>query len=139
MPPPKGLQNLISKSPTDIVLLSSLRTPVTRAYKGGFRNAFDHELLSSVLRATLASNPSLPVDRIDDVAVGVVLAELGGHKAARMAQLHAGFSERTALHTINRACSSGLAAVTSVGNMISSGQIDVGVGAGMESMSMNYG
>ena len=56
-----------------------------------------------------------------------------------MAQLHAGFSERTSLHTVNRACSSGLAAVTSIGNMIATGQIDVGVGAGMESMSMNYG
>ena len=56
-----------------------------------------------------------------------------------MAQLHAGFSERTALHTINRACSSGLAAVTSIAHMITVGAIDVGVGAGMESMTKNYG
>lgn len=56
-----------------------------------------------------------------------------------MAQLHAGFNERTALHTINRACSSGLAAVTSIANMITVGSIDVGVGAGMESMTKNYG
>jgi acetyl-CoA acyltransferase 1 len=135
----KGLKEILRKQPSDVVILSSLRTPVTRAVKGGFRDAYDHELLSHVLRATLAANPNLDPGKIDDVAVGVVLAELGGSKAARMAQLHAGFDERTALHTINRACSSGLAAVTSIGNMIAVGQIDVGVGAGMESMTRNYG
>ena len=134
-----GLKQILQKSPNDIVILSSLRTAVTRASKGGFRDAYDHELLSHVLKATLAANPNLPPEKIQDVAVGVVLAELGGSKAARMAQLHAGFSEQTALHTINRACSSGLAAVTSIGNMIKTGDIDCGVGAGMESMTKNYG
>lgn len=135
----RGLKAVLEKSPSDVVILSSLRTPVTRAYKGGFRNAYDHELLSHVLRATLAANPNLPPEKIGDVAVGVVLAELGGSKAARMAQLHAGYRDTTPLHTINRACSSGLAAVTSIANMITAGQIDVGVGAGMESMTRNYG
>jgi acetyl-CoA acyltransferase 1 len=135
----KGLKQILQKSPNDVVILSSLRTPVTRATKGGFRSAYDHELLSHILRATLAANPNLPPEKIDDVAVGVVLAELGGSKAARMAQLHAGFSDRTALHTVNRACSSGLAAVTSIAHMITVGAIDVGVGAGMESMTRNYG
>ncbi|KIW66498.1 hypothetical protein PV04_05829 [Phialophora macrospora] len=135
----KGLKQILTKSPTDVVILSSLRTAVTRAVKGGFRDAYDHELLTHVLRATLAANPNLDPAKIDDVAVGVVLAELGGSKAARMAQLHAGFNERTGLHTVNRACSSGLQAVTNIGNAIAVGQIDVGVGAGMESMTKNYG
>lgn len=135
----KGLKEILTKKPTDVVILSSLRTPVTRATKGGFRDAYDHELLSHVLKATLAANPNLDPAKIDDTAVGVVLAELGGSKAARMAQLQAGFSERTSLHTINRACSSGLAAVTSIAHMITVGSIDVGVGAGMESMTKNYG
>lgn len=135
----RGLKEILTKKPTDIVILSSLRTPVTRSYKGGFRNAYDHELLSHVLKATLAANPNLPLEKIQDVAVGVVLAELGGSKAARMAQLHAGFDQRTALHTVNRACSSGLAAVTTIAEKITVGSIDVGVGAGMESMTTNYG
>ncbi|OCT50897.1 3-ketoacyl-CoA thiolase, peroxisomal [Cladophialophora carrionii] len=135
----KGLKQILTKAPTDVVILSSLRTPVTRAVKGGFRDAHDHELLMHVLRATLAANPNLDPAKIDDVAVGVVLAELGGSKAARMAQLHAGFNDRTGLHTVNRACSSGLQAVTNIGNSIAVGQIDVGVGAGMESMTKNYG
>ena len=139
MAAPRGLKQILTKSPNDVVILSSLRTPVTRATKGGFKDAYDHQLLSHVLKATLAANPNLPPEKIDDVAVGVVLAELGGSKAARMAQLHAGLNQRTALHTINRACSSGLAAITSISNMITVGQIDVGVGAGMESMTRNYG
>src|ERR1700744_1517910 len=135
----KGLKQILTKQSTDVVLLSALRTPVTRAVKGGFRDAHDHELLSHVLRATLAANPNLDPAKIDDVAVGVVLAELGGSKAARMAQLQAGFNERTGLHTVNRACSSGLQAITNIGSSIAVGQIDVGVGAGMESMTKNYG
>lgn len=137
--PARGLRAIRSKLPTDTVLLSSLRTPICRATKGGFRSAHDHELLSHVLRATLAANPNLPPQVISDVAVGVVLAELGGSKAARMAQLHAGYDVGTSLHTVNRACSSGLAAITGVANMIAVGQIECGVGAGMESMSRNYG
>lgn len=135
----KGLKEILTKKPTDVVILSSLRTPVTRAVKGGFRDAYDHELLSHILKATLAANPNLDPAKIDDVAVGVVLAELGGSKAARMAQLHAGYHDRTALHTVNRACSSGLAAVTTIAEKIALGAIDVGVGAGMESMTRNYG
>lgn len=135
----RGLKEILTKKPTDVVILSSLRTPVTRSYKGGFRDAYDHELLSHVLKATLAANPNLDPAKIDDVAVGVVLAELGGSKAARMAQLHAGYSERTALSTVNRACSSGLAAVTNIAHAITVGSIDVGIGAGMESMTKNYG
>ncbi|KIW47884.1 uncharacterized protein PV06_00540 [Exophiala oligosperma] len=135
----RGLKQILSKNPSDVVILSSLRTPVTRAVKGGFRDAFDHELLSHVLRATLAANPNLDPAKIDEVAVGVVLAELGGSKAARMAQQHAGYSETTPLHTVNRACSSGLQAVTNIAHSITVGQIDVGVGAGMESMTKNYG
>ncbi|KAK5075332.1 hypothetical protein LTS08_001602 [Lithohypha guttulata] len=135
----RGLKEILTKKPTDVVILSSLRTPVTRAFKGGFRDAHDHELLSHVLRATLEANPNLPPEKIEDVAVGVVLAELGGSKAARMAQLHAGYHDRTALHTVNRACSSGLAAVTTIAHAITVGSIDVGIGAGMESMTRNYG
>lgn len=135
----RGLKEILTKKPTDVVILSSLRTPVTRAFKGGFRDAHDHELLSHVLKATLAANPNLDPSKIDDVAVGVVLAELGGSKAARMAQLHAGYHDRTALHTVNRACSSGLAAVTGIAHGITVGSIDVGIGAGMESMTKNYG
>lgn len=135
----RGLKSILQKNPTDVVILSSLRTPITRAKKGGFKDAYPEELLSAVLKATLAANPNLDPAKIDDVAVGSVLQELGGAKAGRMAQLHAGFHQRTSFCTVNRQCSSGLAAITMVANSIATGAIDVAVGAGMESMTRNYG
>lgn len=136
---PKGLSAVLSKAPTDTVILSSLRTPICRSYKGSLKDAYPEELLSVVLRATLDANPSLSPSAIDDVAVGVVLSELGGSKAARMAMNHVGYPSTTSLYTVNRACSSSLQAIAAVGAQIRTGAVDVGIGAGMESMTRNYG
>ncbi|PLB36670.1 3-ketoacyl-CoA thiolase [Aspergillus candidus] len=138
-PVPRGLRQVLQKSPSDIVILSSLRTPVTRAKKGGFKDAYPEELLAHVLKATLEANPKLDPALIDDVAIGSVLQELGGAKAGRMAQIHAGFPHTVPFHTINRQCSSGLAAISTIANGIRAGAINVGVGGGMESMTRNYG
>lgn len=135
----RGLKNILAMNADDIVILSALRTPVTRAKKGGFKDAHDHELLSHVLRATLAAHPNLDPSKINDVQIGTVLSELGGSKAGRMAALHAGLPETATFQTVNRACSSGLAAITGVANAIRVGEIDVGIGGGMESMTRNYG
>lgn len=135
----KGSKNILQKSPNDVVFLSALRTPVTRAKKGGFKDAHDHELLAHVLRATLSANPNLDPTLIADIQIGTVLSELGGSKAGRMAAMHVGYPETAAFQTVNRACSSGLAAITGVAHSIAVGQIDVGVGGGMESMTKNYG
>ncbi|KAI5310364.1 hypothetical protein KEM55_007898 [Ascosphaera atra] len=135
----RGLSQILQKSPDDVVILSSLRTAVTRAKKGGFKDAYPEELLSHVLRATLEANPNLPPAIIGDVAIGSVLQELGGAKAGRMAQIHAGFPSVVPFHTVNRQCSSGLAAITGIAHQISVGAIDIGVGGGMESMTRNYG
>lgn len=56
-----------------------------------------------------------------------------------MALNHVGYPTTTSLQTVNRACSSGLAAITGIAHSIAVGQIDVGIGAGMESMTRNYG
>ena len=136
---PKGTKIILTKQPHDIVFLSALRTPITRAKKGGFKDAYDHELLSAVLRATLSATPNLDPAKVNDIQIGTVLSELGGSKAGRMAACHAGFPETAAFQTVNRACSSGLAAITGIAHSIAMGQIDVGVGGGMESMTRNYG
>ncbi|GAW17588.1 hypothetical protein ANO14919_070470 [Xylariales sp. No.14919] len=136
---PKGLKAVLSKAPTDTVILSSLRTPVCRAYKGQLRDAYPEELLAAVLKATLAAHPALDAAAVQDVAVGVVLSELGGSKAARMALNHAGFPNATSLYTVNRACGSSLQGIAAVAAQIQTGAVDAGVGAGMESMTRNYG
>ena len=125
---PKGLSSVLAKAPTDVVILSSLRTPITRSYKGHLKDAYPEELLSVVLRATLDKTPELDPSKIDDVAVGVVLSELGGSKAGRMAMNHFGFPNTTSLYTVNRACSSSLQAIASVAASIRTEAIDVGIG-----------
>ena len=92
-----------------------------------------------VLRATVIQNPDVPPSAIQDVAVGTVLSELGGSKAARMALNHVGYPSSTSLYTVNRACASSLQAITTIADSIAVGRIDVGIGAGMESMTRNYG
>ncbi|OCL13984.1 beta ketoadipyl CoA thiolase, TH2 [Glonium stellatum] len=135
----KGAKNILQKNPQDVVFLSALRTPVTRAKKGGLRDAYDHEMLAAVLKATLEKHPNLDPSKVEDIMVGTVLSELGGSKAGRMAANHVGFPSTTAFHTVNRACASGLAAVTGIAHSIAVGSIDVGIGGGMESMTKNYG
>jgi acetyl-CoA acyltransferase 1 len=44
----KGVKNIIQKNPHDVVFLSAVRTPFTRAKKGGLRDAYDHEMLAAV-------------------------------------------------------------------------------------------
>ncbi|KAI1183291.1 3-ketoacyl-CoA thiolase-like protein [Nemania serpens] len=136
---PRGLKAVLSKAATDTVILSSLRTPVCRSYRGQLKDAYPEELLATVLRATLAAHPTLDPAQIQDVAVGVVLSELGGSKAARMALNHAGFPTSTSLHTVNRACASSLQSIAGVAASIRTGTVDAGVAAGMESMTRNYG
>lgn len=135
----KGSKAILQKHPADVVILSALRTPSTRSYKGGLKDAYDHELLYHVLRATYAAHPILDPARIQEITIGTVLAELGGSKAGRMAALAAGSAPVTAFSTLNRACASGLSAITHVAQAIAVGAIDCGIGGGMESMTRNYG
>ena len=58
---------------------------------------------------------------------------------ARAASLIAGIPNTAGLNTVNRQCSSGLMAVVQIAHEIQAGMIDIGIGAGMESMSKNYG
>ncbi|KAF2645149.1 3-ketoacyl-CoA thiolase B [Massarina eburnea CBS 473.64] len=135
----KGIKNVLQKNAHDVVFLSALRTPVTRAKKGGLRDAYDHEMLAAVLKATVQKFPNLDPAKIDDVCIGTVLSELGGSKAGRMAMNHIGIPTTTSFSTANRACASGLTAITNIANSIAVGQIDVGIAGGMESMTRNYG
>ena len=76
---------------------------------------------------------------MEDIAVGSVLPPGGGATEFRAAALTAGFPVSTAVKSLNRQCSSGLQACVDIANAIRSGMIDVGVGAGVESMSLQYG
>lgn len=92
-----------------------------------------HTLKSLISRSHI--NPAL----VEDIAVGSVLAPGGGATEFRAAALVAGFPESTALKSLNRQCSSGLQACVDIANAIRAGMIEIGVGAGVESMSSQYG
>jgi len=127
-----------TKSPDDVVIVCALRTPITRARRGPFKDTPAEELLAAVFKAVLERTKIAP-SIVEDIAVGNVLPPSGGATAARMAALYAGFPEETAVHTVNRQCSSGLQAVTQIVQAIQSGMIEVGIGAGVESMTLSYG
>lgn len=87
----------------------------------------------------LISRSGIDPARVEDISVGCVLAPGGGATEFRGAALVAGFPTTTAVRSLNRQCSSGLMACVDVANQIRAGMIDVGVGAGVESMSTQYG
>lgn len=67
------------------------------------------------------------------------MAPGGGATEFRAAALAAGFPDSAAVKSLNRQCSSGLAACVDIANAIKTGMIDIGIGAGVESMSTQYG
>ena len=135
---PSSHDNLLKKSPEDIVVTAALRTPITKGGKGGFKDTAAADLLHGALVSLLersAIDPAL----VEDISVGSVLAPGGGATEFRAAALAAGFPASTAVKSLNRQCSSGLQACVDIANGIRCGMIEVGVGAGVESMSSQYG
>ncbi|KAF2199963.1 thiolase [Delitschia confertaspora ATCC 74209] len=130
-------RSVLQKSPNDVVLLSAVRTPITRSFKGGFKDAWPEEILMPAMKAAVQRAKIEKVD-VNDVMIGNVLAELGFAKTGRMALNHAGFPNSTTFHTVNRQCSSSLQAITHISHSIMVGQMDVGLAGGVESMSRNY-
>ncbi|KAH6690674.1 3-ketoacyl-CoA thiolase [Plectosphaerella plurivora] len=133
-----GKDKILQKNPDDIVVTAALRTPFTKGGKGGFKDTHAADLMAGALKAVIERSgidPSL----VEDIAVGTVLAPGGGATEMRAAALVAGFPTTTAVRTLNRQCSSGLQACVDVANQIKAGMIEVGIGAGVESMSINYG
>ncbi|KAL4975120.1 thiolase-like protein [Aspergillus desertorum] len=115
------------KKSHDIVLLSAVRSPITRAFKGGFRDSHPEDLLIPILQASL-QRANISPDSVNDVLIGNVLAELGFAKTGRTALNAAGFNPRkTTFHTVNRQCSSSLQAITHIAHAIAVGQIEVGI------------
>ncbi|KAH7150551.1 Thiolase, N-terminal domain-containing protein, partial [Dactylonectria estremocensis] len=132
-----GFRALRSKTPNDVVILSAVRSPITRSFKGGFKDAWPEDILAPVM-AEAPKRANIEPKDVQDVLIGNVLAELGFAKTGRMALLHAGFPVTTTFHTVNRQCSSSLQAITHLANCITAGQIDVAMAGGVESMSKNY-
>ncbi|XP_022959390.1 3-ketoacyl-CoA thiolase 2, peroxisomal-like [Cucurbita moschata] len=121
----------------DVVIVAAYRTALCKSKRGGFKDTHPDDLLAPVLKA-LIEKTDLNPSEVGDIVVGSVLAP-GSQRASecRMAAFYAGFPEIVPVRTVNRQCSSGLQAVADVAAAIRAGFYDIGIGAGLESMTAN--
>jgi acetyl-CoA acyltransferase len=121
----------------EAVIVSAIRTPVGRAYKGTLRATRPDDLAALVIKEAIARVPGLSASEIDDVILGCAMPEgEQGMNVARIAALRAGLPVETSAMTINRFCSSGLQAIALAADRVRGGGADVIVAGGTESMSM---
>jgi acetyl-CoA acyltransferase 1 len=121
----------------DVVIVAAYRTALCKAKRGGFKDTHPDDILAPVLKAVIEKT-NLNPSEVGDIVVGSVLGA-GSQRASecRMAAFYAGFPETVPVRTVNRQCSSGLQAVADVAAAIKAGFYDIGIGAGLESMTTN--
>ena len=121
----------------EVVIASSVRTPVGRAYKGTLRATRPDDLGAVAIRGALERVPQLDVKEIEDVIIGCAMPEgEQGMNVARIASMRAGLPIECSAMTINRFCSSGLQAIALAADAIGAGRAEVVVAGGTESMTM---
>jgi 3-oxoadipyl-CoA thiolase len=116
------------------VILSAVRTPVGR-YGGALSGVRPDDLAATAIAAAV-ERAAVPPDAIEDVYFGCAnQAGEDNRNVARMASLLAGLPESVAGVTVNRLCASGLSAVVSACHAVASGDGELFVAGGVESMS----
>src|SRR5258708_26344201 len=121
----------------EIIIASSVRTPVGRAYKGTLRATRPDELAAIAIKGALERVPQLDVKEIEDVILGCAMPEAEqGMNVARIASLRAGLPVEVSALTINPFCSSGLQAIAMTAERIITGGADLIVAGVNCSMSM---
>jgi acetyl-CoA acyltransferase 1 len=145
-----AIEYLLVKKPDDIVVTLAVRSAMTRAKKGAFKDTPADSLLHGILNA-VQNRSGIDPALVEDIALGklpnlcwqdpaLTLIHLTGVSPspvyeARAASLAAGFPEHVPVQAINRLCASGLMAVRSVSDSIARGDIEIGLAVGYESMS----
>src|SRR6202451_3346555 len=116
-----------------VIIASSVRTPVGRAYKGTLRATRPDELAAVAIKGALERVPQLDAKEIEDVILGCAMPEAEqGMNVARIASLRAGLPVEVSALTINRFCSSGLQAIAMAAERIITGGAEVIVAGGGE-------
>jgi acetyl-CoA acyltransferase len=119
----------------EAVVIAYGRTPLARAYKGGFAETHPVEFGAQALKGMLQKT-KLDASLIEDVMVGCAMPErYTGYNIARLLAQYAGLPDSVPGQTINRLCASGLQAIVTAANAIMAGQIDVAVAGGIELMT----
>ncbi len=119
----------------EIVIVSAARTAVG-SFNGAFGATPAHVLGTAALKAAIARAGLSPED-IDEAILGQVLTAAQGQNPARIAARNAGIPDSKTAFGINQVCGSGLRAVALAAQQIISGQSDIVIAGGQESMSQS--
>ena len=117
----------------DVVILSAVRTP-TGKFLGALKNLTAPQL-GSIAIAEAVRRAGIDPAIVDECIMGNVVSAGLGQNPARQAAVRGGLPDRVAALTVNKVCGSGLKAVMLAAQGIATGDIDVAVAGGMESMS----
>jgi len=121
----------------EAVIVASVRTAVGKAGKGTLRQTRPDDMAAAAIKGALERVPAITPEMIEDVVLGCAMPEAEqGMNVARQAALLAGIPHTSGAMTINRFCSSGLQAIALAAQEILTGQAEVVVAGGTESMSL---
>jgi acetyl-CoA acyltransferase len=121
----------------EAVIVSSVRTPVGKAFKGSLRATRPDDLAAVAIQEAIRRVPGLEPKEIEDVILGCAMPEAeAGMNVARNAALRAGLPVEISAITINRFCSSGLQSIAMAAERIVAGYGNVILAGGTESMTM---
>lgn len=120
----------------EAVIVSAVRSPMGRANKGQFLHTRIDDLAAEVIRAAFAKVPQLKPEFVEDVLIGCAMPEgEQGLNVARNISFLAGIPFSSGAATVNRFCASSLTTINMAAAQILSGELDVCVTGGIESMS----
>jgi acetyl-CoA acyltransferase len=121
----------------DAYIVAATRTPIGKSGRGYFRNTRPDDLLVAALRSALTQVPTLDPKAIEDAIIGCSFPEgEQGMNMARVAMVLAGLPHSVGGATVNRFCASGLTAIQMAADRIRTGQAEVMIAGGAESMSL---
>ena len=115
------------------VILGAARTPIGKM--GGGLSTLDATELGAVAIEAALERARVEPEQVEHVVMGQVLQAGQGQIPSRQAQIKAGIPKEVSSETINKVCASGLRAAVILDQAIRAGDVQVGVGGGMESMS----
>jgi len=121
----------------EAVIVSTARTPIGKAYRGAFNNTTSPAMGGHAIKHAVERAKVDPAE-VEDVIMGAAI-QMGSafQNVARQSLLHAGLPDSVAGQSIDRQCSSGMMAISMAAKQIISDGMDVAIGGGVESISMN--
>ncbi|KAH6889328.1 Thiolase, N-terminal domain-containing protein [Thelonectria olida] len=132
--PGSSLNSIQSKNADDIVITLAIRTPLTKAKKGGLKDSSLEYMVYALLKE-VRERSNLDPALVEDICLGNVSDGKAAYKV-RASALAAGFPNTAAASSVNRFCSSGLKATADIAHSILNNSIQIGIAIGAEQMTV---